>query len=209
MEKKEKIIAIIFTWASLFMVVLYSPIVSPDLYSTDNDFVINQSVEFQNGKIKNAPRSSHDYANNSQSSPFETNESEKSYFHNIVIRSGLNDTKQEATDGSMSYPIGNYQNRGTKSAIDEVDIRNSATWMSSKISVLAENNGPVSIAGTQTLFGDVKNDRQKIDYNPNSGASDPGDEPIGNPIPVGDGWLYMLFLALGYAIWKRLVPKLH
>jgi len=209
MGKKEKIIAIIFTWASLFMVVFYSPIVSPDLYSTNDDFVISQSVDFQNGKIENAPRICRNYTNNSQSSPFETNDSEKSYFHNIVTPSGLNDTKQESTDGSMSYPIGNYQNRGTISAIDEVYIRNSATWMSSKKSVLAENNEPVSIAGTQTLFGDVKNDRQKIDYSPNSAASDPGDAPIGNPIPVGDGWLYMLFLALGYAIWKRLVPKLH
>jgi len=205
MQKKvEKIIVIILIWASLFIVVLYSPIMSPDLYSSNNYSIVNQGSVSPNDQIKNTPFICKNNANNSQSTSFKTYESEENYFNNRVICSGSNDEKQESTTGSMSYSTDVYKNIGNRSMMAaEVCLGNSTISKSSK------NDVASSMVSIQTLFDDNKNNRQKIDYNPNYGASDPGDDPIGNPIPVGDGWMYMLFLALGYAVWKRFNPKLH
>jgi hypothetical protein len=47
-------------------------------------------------------------------------------------------------------------------------------------------------------------DKQSVGYTPGAGATDPGDEPIGDPIPVGDGWVFLLVLVATYAGWKRI-----
>ena len=36
------------------------------------------------------------------------------------------------------------------------------------------------------------------------GATDPGDDPGGNPIPVGDGWIFLLVLVSAYTVWKKI-----
>ena len=35
-----------------------------------------------------------------------------------------------------------------------------------------------------------------------SGGTDPGGDPTGDPIPVGDGWIAMLLFAIAYSILK-------
>jgi hypothetical protein len=40
-----------------------------------------------------------------------------------------------------------------------------------------------------------------------SDSSDPGDGPIGEPIPVGDGWIFLIGMAVLYVAWKNIVKK--
>jgi hypothetical protein len=39
-------------------------------------------------------------------------------------------------------------------------------------------------------------------YTPGTGGTDPGDDPTGNPIPVGDGWYLLAFFGVCYAAFK-------
>jgi len=57
------------------------------------------------------------------------------------------------------------------------------------------------------LFEGYINNRQGVVYIPNYGGSDPGEDPIGNPIPIGDGWIFMLLLTLWHAVWEAVKSK--
>jgi len=48
---------------------------------------------------------------------------------------------------------------------------------------------------------------QRAPYAPNQGGTDPGGDPLGNPIPVGEGWGVLLLLAAGYAFIMKLRAK--
>lgn len=57
-----------------------------------------------------------------------------------------------------------------------------------------------------TIFKDL-NTSQGGGYTPGSGATDPGEDPIGNPIPVSDGYWFLLLMAVGYGYFKFFKKK--
>ena len=48
-------------------------------------------------------------------------------------------------------------------------------------------------------------------YTPNTGGTDPGGDPTGAPIPVGEGWYLLFFFGVCYAAFKMKfnIKKLH
>jgi len=54
-----------------------------------------------------------------------------------------------------------------------------------------------------SIFSDLT-PKQGGGYTPGSGATDPGEDPTEEPLPVPDGFWLLLFMAIGYAAFKYL-----
>ncbi|MFZ4725082.1 MAG: hypothetical protein ACOYMD_06510 [Paludibacter sp.] len=199
-KRKNKIILWFLTWAGLLLLVIYSPIGSPDLYKTQKYYYQNQGVSF-NGAIENAPRvgnvSSND--NNDISIPTYT-APRKNYSTYAVDAPKKNNSSAASTVGSTSGKTVTKQNNTTGNG----GSFGGSSFSSSRKK--ADNNVSQQI-GVNTFSTDLSlngdsTTRQSVDYTPGSGATDPGEDPEGPPIPVGDGYWFLTLLAIGYLVWK-------
>jgi hypothetical protein len=211
-KKLEKIFALVLTWAGLFMVVLYSPMGSPDLYSKHKYFSEKRGVVFSNGKIENMPSMSKIACRSrgtatSQTTPFPTYESEKNNPTYAVASSEQFESKQKSEISVVLNQPEISQTKGNGGMVDEGSMGSVSIKKNSKKDVLIDNSLISLSSDLASLDNTIKN-RQGVAYSPNYGGTSPGDDPIGNPIPVGDGWLYLLFLALGYGVRKSIRSKL-
>jgi hypothetical protein len=205
-KKREKILALILTWAGLFMIILYSPIGSPDLYTKQKYLVGNRSAILYNVEEENMPSMTKNtsrslFSDESQSTPFPTSESEINRSAYAVTSSQQLKSKQMTETNAVFNQHEISQNRGRGYMMANGYVGSISIKRNSKKNSLTDNDITSIIADLTTLDNTIKN-RQGIGYNPNSGATSPGEDPIGDPIPFGDGWLYMLFLAIGYTAWK-------
>lgn len=204
-QRENKILVWGLVWVSLLMVVLYSPIGSPDLYSpsTSSLFVNKQGVNFKdlaipvlkkatasNGAInvysekRNLSEAKHTSKNTYYNSP------NSIVFPTIHNRSkGLNNNISPAFEGSSSPGVfsGKIGLLSTSSATQ----KSSLFTASNDISMLTGNNATRQ-GGTAT--------------NPLE-TTDPGGDPTGPPIPVSDGWVFLLVLAACYALVKKFFLK--
>lgn len=196
------------TWAGLLLAVLYSPIGSPDLY--DDKYTLDyQGVNF-GSKIENAPSIRPINRNSLSGFPVHsyqppTNISSLNYRVNSIA------TPSNSSNNYNVLPSGN--NSGTTSGKSgEMAAGGNAGGVFPATGNKGTNTGafPQSPGtGTNTLLIDLtllgSSPRFSTEYQPNSGATDPGDdEVIGDPIPVGDGWIFLLLLSLLYVLWKKL-----
>ncbi|MFZ4726844.1 MAG: hypothetical protein ACOYMD_15530 [Paludibacter sp.] len=200
-KRKNKIILWLLTWAGLLLVVVYSPIGSPDLYKPQVYYYQNQGVNF-NGAIENAPRvgniSSND--NNDISIPtytaprknystYSVDAPKRGSSNGIVAMGGVSGrssvTKQNNTSGNGGGFGGSSFSSSRKKTDNNVTSQIGINTFSTDLS----------------LNGDSTT-KQSVDYTPGSGATDPGEDPEGPPIPVGDGYWFLSLLAIGYLIWK-------
>lgn len=70
-----------------------------------------------------------------------------------------------------------------------------------------EPNGFIALNNLDlSVFSDLT-PKQGGGYSPGSGATDPGEDPIGQPIPVPDGFWLLLMMAAGYTATKYLKRK--
>ena len=196
----------LLTWAGLLLVILYSPIGSPDLYSPKKYFSANQGVHFSSATIVNY-------------SPSIKSGYQRTYQDFNVPVYNLPDLKDNTTytvsgsqesSGSQSgyYKInmnGNPSNANKQNMNQISGINGNMNIMTGKNS---KDNNNLTKTGFMALTADLNSlttnsNRQRVDYSPDSGATDPGDTPVGDPIPVGDGWWLLIMLAGGYLFFKR------
>jgi hypothetical protein len=200
-KRKNKIILWLLSWAGLLLVVIYSPIGSPDLYKPQVYYYQNQGVNF-NGAIENAPRvgniSSND--NNDISIPTYTAPRKNYSTYNVDAPKRGNSSGVVAMGGVSGRSSVTKQNNTTG---------NSGGFGGSSFSSSRKkaDNNVTSQIGINTFSTDLSlngdsTTRQSVDYTPGSGATDPGEDPEGPPIPVGDGYWFLTLLAIGYLIWK-------
>lgn len=64
-----------------------------------------------------------------------------------------------------------------------------------------QNTGIISMSTDMTTLEDYSTNRQGVTTG--DGGTDPGDDPNGPPIPVGDGWIFLLVLVSVYSVWKK------
>lgn len=211
-NKKKNILVWIFVWAGLLIAVLYSPIGSPDLYSTKGYFVGNQSVNFKGDAIENAPNggkfayednnnqidvpsyssSSEDnspkYAVNSYSITANTSGSTTSASYNASQSSTYQNTNGNSSSGNIgggggTFISNNSSSRSSNDASSAVTMNNGITTLSSGLTASSPTKQAVLSHGGH--------------------GTDPGGNPNGPPIPVGDGWVFLLVLAAGYGVWRK------
>ena len=217
MHKSDNTILIwVLSWAGVLLALLYSPFGSPELYHTKRYFTDNQGVNFNKITIKNEPKrgSEDNYtdaelgvdirkSSHTRNYNYSVNASGKSGIKNItsynIRKTSSRSTRQSSNaSGSSSSAKGNRGGTGGNS-------RGGGILSISKTAINGSGNLGGGLAVTKvdlSLFSDStalasEYSRQKTDY------IDPGNEdPTADPIPVGDGWLILLFLVIMYAVRK-------
>jgi len=209
-KKQNTRLVWILVWAGLLIVVLYSPIGSPDYYSSNgNYYVVNQPVTLSSGTTLNAPKANSSDAGTSDELIIpEVSLTSKTNAGGGRYSSG-NASSVGSSYGNMSSP--SYQNSnstsgrmsgggsliasgGSRSSAgsSEITMTNGITTMS--LTSTGSNTPPKQNAG-ESVLGDV-------------GGTDPGPDPTGDTIPVGEGWGIFIFCGISYLIYKmRLILK--
>lgn len=204
MDKRQKnILAWVLIWAGLLLLVLYSPVGSPDLYSNREYYAANQGVVFDGVGIENAGSVPSSSNNGSQS--FSVPEQTKTGGSSYSISSGsFVDTQQGFGSGSMSGGVEFRQNKGGSGSGGGFGVSSMGSKGGSKSVSSSQNFGSAFMSTDLTQSSENNTSKQGVGYTPGSGATDPGDDPTGPPIPVGDGWLFLLVLSFFFVIWKTL-----
>jgi hypothetical protein len=214
-KKKRNILIWSLTWAGLLLAVLYSPFGSPDLYVQKNNSSVMPDVSINVTEITNSPtlKSSNSHRSNNYQ---EANQSDLgTELNNSVLSNGrTNSIRNFDANSNVGFASSNYsQSSNTKSTSGEMNTgfislserssrnntnnsQNTGTFsQTGNLGLLAENN----LTTTKQSGNASKND--------GGGNTDPGGDPNGPPIPVGDGWVFLLFLSLLFALWKMKTIK--
>ncbi|MDR3652978.1 MAG: hypothetical protein P4L34_08415 [Paludibacter sp.] len=205
MNKRQKNIFIwIFTWAGLLLAVLYSPIGSPDLYTSKSYFIPNQGVVFNGGEIKNAPAISQQDGNNYNE--LDVPDYSSNLKTNYAVNNYPSSTYKSSTPNTYSVQTPTNQNPKASSGADigsgGVFISNNSSGRSSANSNTVVMNNGITTMSTNLVTGNVRQlaTNGTLDT---GGGTDPGGDPTNPPIPVPDGWGFLLLLAAGYGILKQ------
>jgi len=191
-------------WAGLLIVVLYSPIGSPDLYTSHNYYVENQNITTTSGGTPNAPKTNYSSENSSNdldipqvSTLSKTNYSVRNYSSISTSSPGSSYSVQTQT-----YQSNNSSGSGNLNGVGNSFIAGGGSRNSAGSSGVVMNNGITTL----TLTSDLSSQTPKQNTNTNIAAdptiTDPGDDPLGPPIPVGDGWGLLVFFGFCYAAYK-------
>lgn len=182
---------------------LYTPYGSPEIYKP-RYMESYQGVRFDENRIMNAP----DYKKNGG------NRNERNY--NVQIANdypvssvpsvpGNSYRERPVFDSPDNYTPNQLNQRGGYSQVNEIASVNGART-DSRYAPSSMSGGLLSQAGEMTKAGDNNITRQGSGNtgDPNS-TTDPGGDPLGDPIPVGDGWVFLMIVAAIYIFFKRLV----
>jgi len=205
-KRQKNIVTWVVVWAGLLIVVLYSPVGSPDLYSTQNNYSYNRSVPVKSEGIANSLKgtSSSEDADNGSVIP------------DIATQPGSNYTtgnyqSANSTSQGSSYSVQNqsYQNTtqsptgGAGSAGVSI-IAGGSSRSSNETSGIAMTNGIASISSSElTTSNTITKQSSPLSTQTTAGGTDPGGDPTGDPIPVGDGWGILLLFGGIYILFKR------
>jgi len=212
-HKYKNILIFILVLAGLLVATLYSPIgnQSPGEYTSLYYYSLNPGVQFGGG-IANARSSYHaigkynkdliipdDQLVTTAITPKYSVSSSVDVDNNLgsanQISKGVNATKQpQANPGISSEGMAvaySYRKSGSNNQAENQDY--GFTAISSGLTTITiSNTNPTTKQSVVHSVADV---------------SDPGGDPFGPIIPVGDGWAFLLFLAGTYAVIKRFVLK--
>ena len=209
-NRQKNILVWIITWAGLLLLVLYSPIGSPDLYTSKKYFTANQGVQFNGEVIENAPMiktvegnnyqelnvpvyNSTELKNNTTYSVSNNSDNSKSNNFPTQVSSSLGSTQKssnnEASGGGIGGTMGTFIGKTSK--------ENTTSQTTGFMSLTTGLNALTNNTTSQSVNG----------YISGSGATDPGGDPTGNPIPVGDGWGIFILFGMCYAVYKRFLQK--
>lgn len=191
------------TWASLLLVVLYSPFGSPELYSPKNYFNDNQGVVFD-GEIANAQsvKNKARGGNNELSGPdYSVNTSYSRPYSNS--NSGQNTNNDIGSVSSQA--ANNNSSANSTSGIGDANFSSSKSGKNSSSDGNSQNNGFASSTSDFSLLANNNTLRQGAVgvVNPLTDTTDPGGDPFGDPIPISDGWGFLLLLSAVYVVVKR------
>ena len=202
-NNKKNILIWLLSWAVLFLVVIYSPIGSPELYRPNNYVVYSQGVSFKGG-IANAP-TSHSYQQSQEPElavPINT-DTHKSYAVNasaVTLKSASQTSYGVYASSNNAGSVASSQGGGSGGG-------GVAVGLGSKSSLASSTSQSVAVSSLSTDLNLAQNptSRQSVGYTPNTGGTDPGDDPIGPGLPIGDGFWILLLMAGAYAFWKRMI----
>jgi len=194
----------ILSWAALSIIIIYSPIGSPDLYEKKNYSIQYQGVDFSAG-ITNSP-SFEKYKHNQQYQPYENpayaipiyTPDNKSYSFKSkdITAATLVETNYKV------YPISSdrkvvkqKENRYIENFV-YIGMRGKTSR-----SYYALGNQDIASLNTDLTVGNPTA-RQFASEGALDGGTDPGSDPTGPPIPVGDGFWFLLVLVISYSCLK-------
>ena len=222
MEKRQKNILVwVLTWAGLLLAVLYSPFGSPELYSPRKFEIANQSVAFNtvtvsySTKIDNISKIDIKNNNKNYSSGGNTGSSDNSFLANNNNAGSKRMIPNNSSNFSLT-PVNNNSSPISSFARQETNYSNNGGGFggeaggdlysysgknSKNKNISNQTPGLISLTSDLSLLSN-NNTTKQTSTSALDGTTDPGGDPQGRPIPVGDGWVLLLCLAVSYGIWK-------
>ncbi len=203
-NRKKNIIAWLIIWGGLLLVILYSPIGSPDLYTAKKYYVPDQGVQFTGGEIANAPTLKHRIRSTYQETnvpDFNSLELNNTSYPVIVPENSFNSKPLDISSPGFIPPISTQKITGSGSGIGGGML--TFTGKSTKQTSTTPANGFMALNTTlnglpgNTLFKANEGTAQ------DPGGPDPGGGPTGDPIPVGDSWGLFILFGMCYSLLKR------
>ena len=217
-NKKKNILVWIFTWAALLLVVLYSPIGSPDLYSSSDYYAGVPNANLSGSNIGSSPNfdgSGSDYneLNVPDYSSAESSSKSSAGYSYTAPASGNTSSGAAAsysTSESQSYQNSKDGSSGSTGGGGSTFISNNGSSGGSDASsaVSMSSGGITTLSANLSMNSATKAPKSPgAQYNPN-GVNDGGQHPGSNPdqgtrAPISDGWVFLLLLAAGYGIIKK------
>jgi len=206
-NRQKNILVWLITWACLLLVILYSPIGSPYLYSPTTYFIPSQGVQFEKGGIQNVHNLGRAGNNDQESSAPDFNTPELGKIAAYPVSGAQNSFNKSVGSTSQGYgQLASDQKNGNSAGSN---IGSGGFYSFNSKSSTKNDNAPNStgfMALTTSLNGSSTNTPfQGVNgYIANTGATDPGNNaPFDDPIPVGDGWGVLILLGACYALTRR------
>jgi len=194
----------ILVWAGLLIVVLYSPIGSPDLYTSPNYYAGNQSEMFKDGVIANASKikSSQDYNDNAAELPDISESLHSNYASGNYSSAPVSSSQGYSYAGGQTQSYQNNNSSGIAGGGGSfiVSGRSGGSAASSGFSM---TSGISSMSLTSKLSSGIPKQMSTASTQDDGGGTDPGGDPTGDPIPVGDGWGIFILFGMCYAVYKK------
>lgn len=203
MDKKQKNILLwVLTWAGLLLLVLYSPLGSPELYSHAKYYAPYQGVVFNGSEIQNSmqiknKRTTGTPSLNQLSVPDNGQQLKRVFAYSI------SNAPKPSSSNSGNQVVLSQDNNVVSNSNNTVDLNatyNGFVARNSK-SVENQNFGLPSLSTDLGLLADNNLNKQSAGTGL-AGTTDPGGDPTGNPIPVGDGWVFLIALSIIYTFLK-------
>ena len=189
-------------WAGLLIVVLYSPIGSPELYTSRNYYAGNQNAEYKKGEILNSPKKNSASVTTSEEIDIpDLNLSGKSNYS--VGNYPSSNISTQGTSGGSSLTR-TYQNTNAVSGSISGGgsfITSGGSRSSAVTSGIISTNGIATLSATSNVNTDTPRQGSKT-ANPLTGGTDPGNDPTSDPIPTGDGCGLLILFGIVYTLFK-------
>jgi hypothetical protein len=207
-KRKRNILIWVLAWAGLLVLVLYSPVGSPDLYVPTNYNTTNQGIAITSAELSNRPAISSSASETSNPGP--TNLLPTDYSRKTVgsYSSSVNSSTQFSSfsggsGGSFGFTKGRSGGGMEGSSMASYSY---SSARKSESSASPETGGIMSVSSdfTSPTLGDNGTTVRQSVTDGTLGGTDPGGDPTGDPIPVGDGWIFLLVLASAYTAWKKI-----
>ena len=199
----------LIVWAGLLIVVLYSPIGSPDLYSPTNYYFINQTVPVEKGTIVRTPKRNFESDNNSNDA--ELPDISQSLERNYAV--GNYPSANNRSQGTLyamqtpSYQTNNSSGSGNTGTGVSPFFTNGNSHGETGTAGISMTNGMTAISVTSNLNNNGLTKENVNTYTSGSGGTDPGGDPTTDPIPIGDGWVIFILSGLIYSFIKVYTKK--
>ena len=189
-------------WAGLLIVVLYSPVGSPELYTTPNFYTEIHNVAVKSGETHNSPKINSPSGTTSDDMDIPDMNLSTKPTYSVLNYQSSNISTQGTSSGNLqtlSYQSNNSTDGNTKvSGTTILANRSSVKSLGSSGTIMT--NGIATLSTTSDLSNTTS--RQSVNADAIPGATDPGADPIGDPIPVGDGWGLLIFFGIFYSVFK-------
>ena len=206
-NKKKNILVWIFTWAALLLVVLYSPIGSPDLYSSSDYYagIPNANLSGSNTTSPGFTESGGDYNELDVPDYSSAESSTKQPSGSYGYTTPSSDNTSSGAGSYVASETQSYQN-----------LKDGSSGAGGGGSTFISNNGSgggsdassavsMTSGGITTLSSAAVTTNSTLQAAPPSQTTGhhPPHDPTQPAIPVGDGWVFLLLLAVGYGIIKK------
>ena len=207
-NKKKNILVWIFTWAALLLVVLYSPIGSPDLYSSSDYYagIPNANLSGSNTTSPGFTESGGDYNELDVPDYSSAESSTKQPSGSYGYTTPSSDNTSSGAGSYVASETQSYQNlkdgssSGAGGGGSTFISNNGSGGGNDASSAVSMTNG-----GITTLSSAAVTTNSTLQAAPPSQTTGhhPPHDPTQPAIPVGDGWVFLLLLAVGYGIIKK------
>jgi hypothetical protein len=205
-EKKQKNILVwTLTWAGLLLLVLYSPLGSPELFNQNSYYYPIRDGVYNNGETVNFPVARKNSGNGGGyqaiSIPDYTPQS-RTYSYSVSGYGKTTGPNATYATGVNNFSSNINRNSGNSGGMSGGESFSSSGNNSKNKNNMSQETGLLSLSTDLSLLANNAGNRQLAGTGLTDPTTDPGGDPTGDPIPVGDGSAFLIVLVSIYILLK-------